>query len=215
VLRLGPTDAPLVLIAPALFEEANRTRAFTVAIMRGLAARGVASALPDLPGTNDSLMRTEDARLEDWRAAFAACAAERRAVGFAVRGGALVDGDADLAGRCHLSPVTGAALVRDMVRARQAGARDSGERFDAAALHSPGPAVELAGNHLSRELMTALEEAQPSRADRVLRLDSEPQPADRRFAGRALWRAAEPAVDAALADAVAADLADWTRTCAA
>jgi hypothetical protein len=214
VLRLGPADAPLVLIAPALFEEANRTRAFIVAIMRGLAARGVASALPDLPGTNDSLVPTYEAQLAHWRTAFAALAGERPAMGFAIRSGALVDCDAPLLARCHFSPVAGAALIRDMIRTRQASARDGGDRFDAAALDQPGPPVELAGNHLSRALIADLQAAEPSRADRVLRLQDDAHPADRRFTGRTLWRASEPSVDAALGDAIADDLAGWVRTCA-
>ena len=46
-LCLGPSSGPVVLIAPALFEEANRLRAFTVAIMRGLAERDIASILSE------------------------------------------------------------------------------------------------------------------------------------------------------------------------
>ena len=214
MLRFGPTDAPLVLIAPALFEEANRTRAFTVAIMRGLATRGVASALPDLPGTNDSLLPTEEASLADWRTAFAACAAGRPALGFAVRGGALVDGDAMLRGRCHLAPVAGASLVRDLVRVRLAGARDGGDRFDPAMLQAPGPPVDLAGNRLSRALVAELDAAVPSRADRTVRLAGDPQAADRKLEGRTLWRSSEPDIDGPLADAVADDLAAWAHACA-
>jgi len=203
----------MVVIAAALFEEANRTRAFTVAIMRGLAARGVASALPDLPGTNESLVPTERARLGGWRAAFAASVGGRRAVGFALRGGALLDGEADLIARCHFSPVPGAALVRDLKRTRLVGAREGGEPLAPDALLPPGPPVELAGNHLARELLAELETAEPSPANRVLRLDGDARPCDRSFAGRALWRASEPGVDADLADALADDLAGWARQC--
>lgn len=212
ILRLGPADAPLVLIAPALFEEANRTRAFTVAVMRRLAERGIASALPDLPGTNESLLPTDQARFANWRAAFAACASERTAFGFAIRGGALVDGEAMLAGRCHLSPVPGRALVRDLVRARLAG-RAEGDSFDPAELGRPGPPIELAGNLISRELLAELGIAEPSEADRVLRLDADPGPADVKLPGRTLWRAVEPDCDAPLAERVAAELADWVRSC--
>jgi len=178
-----------VVIAPALFEEANRTRAFTVAIMRGLAARGVASALPDLPGTNDSLLPTERARLADWRAAFAASVGGRRAVGFALRGGALLDGEADLIARCHFSPVSGAALVRDLKRTRLLDAREGGEPLAPDTLLPPGSPVELAGNHLSRALLAELEAVEPATANRVARLDGDARPCDRSFPGRALWRA--------------------------
>jgi hypothetical protein len=209
VLRFGPPDGPLLLVAPALFEEANRTRAFTVAILRNLAARGIGTALPDLPGTNDSLIPTENARLADWRAAFAASVGERRTFGFAIRGGALLDGDAKLIARCHFAPVTGASLIRDMKRARHANAIGRG-----AEPATPSDArIELAGNHLSPDLVAALDDAEPSRADRMLRLASDPAPCDRAFAGRALWRASEPDVDAALAAALADDLAAWVLRC--
>ena len=39
-----------LLIVPALFEEANRLRRFTVEVMRRLDNAGVDSFLPDLPG---------------------------------------------------------------------------------------------------------------------------------------------------------------------
>ncbi len=56
MLRFGPTNGPVMIVAPPLFEEANRTRAFVVTILRALAERGIASALPDLPGTGESLL---------------------------------------------------------------------------------------------------------------------------------------------------------------
>jgi hypothetical protein len=214
-LCLGPEAGPVVLIAPALFEEANRLRALTVAIMRALAARGVASILPDLPGTNESLVATEDARLDDWRDAFAAAVPARPTYGVAIRGGALVEARADLAGRYQLSPPTGADIVRDLVRTRLAGLREGGGGFDPADIDRPGPPIELAGNAIARDLLAALKAAAPSPADRVVRLDGDARPADRHFAGRPLWRAAEPDTDGALAAAIADDIADWIAQCAA
>lgn len=214
-LCLGPGSGPVVLIAPALFEEANRTRAFTVAIMRALASRGVASILPDLPGTNDSLVATQDARLEDWRAAFAAAVPPRPTHGVAIRGGALIDGEANLAGRYHLSPPTGADLVRDLVRTRLAAVREGGAGFDPAEIDRPGPPIMLAGNAVARELLVALKTAEPSPADRVVRLDGDPRAADGVVPGRPLWRSAEPDTDPALAAAIADDIADWIARCAA
>lgn len=41
MLRFGPAAGPVVVVALPLFEEANRTRAFAVAILRALAERGV------------------------------------------------------------------------------------------------------------------------------------------------------------------------------
>ena len=42
MLRFGPRDGPVVIAAPALFEEANRTRAFLVRILRLLGDCGIA-----------------------------------------------------------------------------------------------------------------------------------------------------------------------------
>jgi hypothetical protein len=213
-LCLGPASGPVVLVAPALFEEANRLRAFTVAVMRRLAERGIASILPDLPGTGESLLATEDARLDDWRSAYAAAVPARPAYGVAIRGGALVTQQAGLVGRYHLSPPAGADIVRDLIRTRLAAVREGGARFDPADLDRPGPPIDLAGNAVARDLLAALKSADPPQADRIVRLEGDPRPADRVFAGRPLWRAAEPGTDAALAKAIADDIADWIPRCA-
>ena len=217
MLRFGPDRGPVVVAAPALFEEANRTRAFLVRILRLLAADGIAGVLPDLPGTGESLLPTAQARLADWRAAFAAIAraAGRPVVAFAIRGGALVDTEADAVSRYHLSSATGVSLVRDLVRARQAATREEGEWFDPAELMRPGPPVLLAGNLVDRALLADLSRAEPLPSGRAVRLASDPYPANLRLDGRPLWRASEPDVDAPLATAIAADLAAWVCRCAA
>lgn len=216
MLRFGPADGPVVVVAPALFEEANRTRAFLVRILRLLAADGIASLLPDLPGTGESVRPTREATLADWRLAFAAAVrtARRPALILAIRGGALIDIAADVGGRYHVASVTGASLVRDLVRARQAAAREEGERFDPAELERPGPPVLLAGNLVDRALLSDLARAEPLAATRTARLATDPYPANIRLDGRPLWRASEPDIDAPLAAALAIDIAAWVRRCA-
>lgn len=206
-LRLGPDRGPTVLVSPALFEEANRTRAFTVAVMRALAEYGIGigSLLPDLPGIGESMVATVDARLENWRAALAASSGDRPVVVFAVRGGSLIDGEVTAVGRYQLAPVEGDSLVRDLVRS----ARVAGRTPDVTR-----PAVDLAGNLIARELLDALSEAEPTPGARVIRLASDPRPADLKLPGRPLWRGSEPDSDAVLARAVAADLAEYARACA-
>lgn len=201
MLRFGPEEGPVVVAAPALFEEANRTRAFLVRTLRLLGDRGVAGALPDLPGQGESVLATADARLTHWRSAFAAAVAAlgRPACALALRGGALVDGEAVVRGRYHLSPVDGASLLRDMERAGRV---------------APGRAVLLAGNELDEALVADLRAAEPSVADRVVRLDTDPRPADLKLSGPPLWRRSEPDVDEALAVALADDIAAWVRRCA-
>jgi hypothetical protein len=197
MLRFGPGDGPTVLAVAPLFEEANRTRASLVAVLRRLAERGVASALPDLPGAGESLLATEVATLAGWRAAFAAAA---RAVPGPVhvvgwRGGALIDAAAEVASRWRLSPVGGAETVRDLRRVQAA---SGGDLF--------------AGNRLSTAMLAELETAE-HRPGRIVRLVTDPREADAKVPGRPLWRAAEPGTDPTLEAALAEDIAAWIGRC--
>ena len=215
MLRFGPTNGPVVIVAAPLFEEANRTRAFTVTILRALAERGIASALPDLPGTGESLIETEQAALNNWQEAFLSASkslsAERRMVhGVAIRGGALVDTTAGLASRWQLAPVAGESLVRDLLRARLV-AKESNDAIDPI-----GPPIELAGNQISQALLSKLAQSIPSSGTplRIVRLDSDTLSADRHVAGSPLWRRSEPGNDPALARLLADDIATWIAPCA-
>lgn len=200
MLRVGPADGPVVVAVPALFEEANRTRALLVAVLRRLAAGGIGGALPDLPGQNESLVPTEAARLTDWRAAFAAAVAAlgRPAHVLAVRGGALVDLEAEVASRWYLAPLSGEAQVRELQRLRAAG---GGGYY--------------AGNGIHDVMMAELADAEPAILPplRVTRLVADPRPADVTFPAAPPWRASEPRSDAALAAAIAADIATWVAGC--
>lgn len=216
MLRFGPADGPVVVAALPLFEEANRTRAFTVTVLRALAERGIAGALPDLPGQGESLLPTQEATLAILRAGFAAAVARLACPVFtlALRSGALVDGDAAVIARYHFSPMTGADLRRELIRARQASARDAGEPFDPSSIDSADDPVELAGNLIAPELLRELGDAVPStQAVRTVRLDTEAKPADVKLTGSPLWRRAEPDNDPAFAALIADDIAAWIATC--
>ena len=221
MLRFGPDTGPVVVAAMPLFEEANRTRAFIVAILRALAGHGIATALPDLPGTGESLVETEHASINSWNTAFSSAVEHfnphgRPVHSIAVRGGALVDATAPVTSRWHFAPVAGDGLVRDMLRARLAAAKESGEAIGADLIEPPGPSVELAGNRLSRALLAELGSSVPSDHPplRIVRLDTDTQPADRHVAGAPLWRRSEPGNDPELARLLAADIAAWIATCA-
>lgn len=201
-LHLQPgasNDSVIVALPP--FEEANRTRALAATIARSLNARGLNVAIPDLPGQGESVVATRDARLADWRTAFAAAAAALpgRVHGVAIRAGALLDGEAMLASRWMLSPQGGAALARELAR-----------------LQKLGDGL-VAGNAVAAELVAALAAAEPALAGplRTVRLAGEPQPADQHFSAAPLWRRAEPDNDSALAQALADDIFDWIATCEA
>ena len=196
MLRLGPRHGPTVLALPALFEEANRTRALIVAILRLLAVHGIGGALPDLPGQNDSPIPTEDARLPDWRAALVAAA--HRLPGplhiVALRGAALLDGDVPAVSRWYLSPLSGEAQRRELERLRIAsGGADHG------------------GNRLHPDLLAGLTAARPLTDGRVrvARLADDPREADITFPAAPPWRRSEPEVDSQLAARCAADIASW------
>ena len=201
MLRFGPEGAPTVLAALPLFEEANRTRAMLVDVLRRLAADGIAGALPDLPGQNESLVATNAARLTDWRTAFAAAAHTLPAPVHVVawRGGTLVDAQVEAASRWYLSPVGGEAVVRELRRVAQAAG-----------------SADLAGNLIAADMLAELNAAEPSIAEplRVVRLDSDPRAADRKIAAPPPWRASEPGTDAALQETLAQDIAAWVRSCA-
>lgn len=216
MLRFGPATGPVVIASMPLFEEANRTRAFVVTILRALAERGIASVLPDLPGTNESLIETENITLNDWTSALSALTAtlteERGAVhGIAIRGGALVD--APFSTRWHFSPASGESLVRDLLRSRAVAGKDTTDD----AIELSGPPVELAGNRLSRTLLAQLKATVPdgSAPLRTVRLDTDAVPADRHISGSPLWRRSEPDNDPDLARLLADDIAAWIAICGA
>lgn len=215
MLRFGPADAPVVALVLPLFEEANRTRALGVAMLRALADQGIASMLPDWPGTGESSKRLEDTAISDWPEAMSCAIDHGKCHVAAIRGGCLIAGNVPAKSRWYLAPVSGDAVVRDLVRTRQIAVREGGEPFDPAEIGREGDPLEFAGNRLPRPLLRALmaSEADMAPPCRVVRLDTDPMPADRHVPGSPLWRRAEPDSDMALARILASDLADWVRRC--
>ena len=212
MLRFGPAapaapadSDPIVVAALPLFEEANRTRQFMVTILRALAAAGIASVLPDLPGTGDSIVVTHASRLADQRDAYGDLIRQlgARCYALAIRGGALVDVGAPVAGRWHFAPQSGGEVVRELDRMR-ATART--ERTDDG---------NYAGNTLSATMLADIRDASLHRggAQRTVRLDTDPRVADAKYPGSPLWRRAEPGNDILLAQKLAADISQWTASC--
>jgi len=215
ILAFGQPGQPTVLLLPPLFEEGNRTRALLVAAMRMLAVHGIASALPDLPGTNESPVPTLDVRFDDWCDAVAALAGgPDLACTAAFRGGALLDGYAPGLPHWRMSPETGARVVRDMARATALTSGTKAGVLEALARSEP---TMLAGSTLHPTLVSALADTMPADDDRVrtVRLEGDALPADAYLPGKPLWRAAEPGRDDVLAQAIADDIADWIDACGA
>ncbi len=209
---------PTIIIIPPLFDEANRMRRTLVLMMHALAERGHASILPDLPGQNDSMMPTQQATLSQWRGALASIAASRREAVLVAswRGGALIDDAATGAiGWWRMAPQAGASIVKTLMRARMASERESGQpaTLDSLRAMAQAGSIALAGNRLSASMIAELEAAQPA-AVSPLRLatlgDAEGQ-----VAGSPLWLRAEPGEDAAMATAMAGDIARWAGQCVA
>jgi hypothetical protein len=203
MLALGPAEGPQLVIAQPLFEEMNRCRTMLVAVARRLAAEGIGCWLPDLPGTGESPRALADVDWEEWPIAIAdACKiAGNGQPPFlaALRGGALIDHQAETAGRWHCAPVSGDALMRDLERAREFAG-------------SPGDPDELAGYAIVPSMADALRRAEPAAAPaRLVRLESDPLAADLKIDAPPPWRLAEPDPAPAFAAALADDLADWIR----
>ncbi|GGJ59466.1 hypothetical protein CDQ92_01265 [Sphingopyxis bauzanensis] len=215
--RITPTGTPraTILIVPPLFEEANRTRRTLVLAMRALAADGFAALLPDLPGQNESLVPLETVDLASWQDALAEAAAtiDGPQIIASLRGGALIDHHPKAATWWRLAPVGGASLLRTLMRARVAADREGGvtSSLDSLQAEAATAPLLLAGNRLSPAMIAQLgsAETQPVARLRTVTLGSG---ADA-IAGTPLWLRAEPGEDAAMAKAIAADIAAWSTAC--
>ncbi len=196
MLRHGAGSPITLLVLPALFEEANRMRRFTVSVMRTLAGLGIGTILPDLPGTGDSLTDVVDVTLSDWHDAVSLLTPNIFG-SIAIRGGGLLDGPAKY--RWRLAPESGEKLLRDMTRATAFSAGTSASELDQQVRAAP---TRLAGNLISPALYKALHETVPVEGAHTTTV-----------VGPKLWRAAEPGDDPEYARLIAEDIAAWTTTC--
>ena len=193
-----------VLIVPPLLAEMNRMRRLIATTMRALDVHGIDSFAPDLPGTNESAAPLYSQSLHTWRTVMERAARHFTATHvLAVRGGALIFPNV-LPGWV-LEPVSGAAILRQMVRARVVAAREHGEHADSAALIEMGrtEGLMLSGYDLGPALVAGLETARPLDEGQRQIHQSE-------LGGAALWMRAEPGDDPAqavrLADIIAAGI---------
>ena len=187
-----------MLIVPPLFEEMNRTRRFLVDTMRALDIHGIDSFLPDLPGTNESGQAFSGQSLHTWRSAMVAAARHFGASHvLALRGGVLVFPNT-LPGWV-VEPVSGASLLRRMLRAGVIAAREAGDHRDSADLLETGrtEGLRLAGFDFSPALIAGLDGARPlDEGQRKVRQSE--------LGGAALWLRAEPGEDPAQSARLAA-----------
>jgi hypothetical protein len=193
---------PRVLVVPALFDEANKLRRFTVEVMRRLAASGVPCVLPDLPGCNESLLPLESQCPSDWALAMEGAA---RHFGcshvLAIRGGALV-APRGLSG-WHYAPVAGASQMRQMLRARILSSREAGREETQDSLLALGreQGLTLAGYDLGPDFIREFGGMVADTAPHIQKITQD------MLGGPGLWLRAEPGEDAGQADALAAIVA--------
>lgn len=191
-----------LLVIPALFDEANKTRRQMIEVMRRLDGAAIDSMLPDLPGWNESLQPLEKQTLESWRGAAAAAASHFRATHLlTVRAGAIL-APKNIPG-WRYAPTGGANAMRALLRARLVSAREAGRDESTERLQETGRSegIELAGYRLGAALFSELEQARL--ADSGILRDIEQV----HVGGAGLWLRAEPGEDAAQADALAAIIA--------
>jgi hypothetical protein len=191
-----------LLVLPALFDEANKLRHFTVEIMRRLDAAGFDAFLPDLPGCNESLAPLEAQTLAGWRADVAVAAAHLGCTHvLTIRGGALVAPTGIPVIR--YAPVTGAAVLRALLRTRIIASKEAGSQEDRDNLTGMGreQGLELVGYRLGPELIRELEVAEPSGGAALANI------AQTELGGAGLWLRAEPGHDERQADTLAAIVA--------
>ena len=172
-----------VLVLPALFDEANKLRHFTVEMMRLLDHGGADCMLPDLPGCNESTQALENQTVVQWQAAALAAARHFRATHvLAIRGGALLA--PPLPGWRHAA-VTGESLLRALLRARVLASKEAGltETRDGLLLEGRQAGLELAGYRLGPGMIAGLETAQPAALADI---------AQSQLGGAGLWLRAEP-----------------------
>lgn len=196
LLRHGEGSPVTLLVLPALFEEANRTRRFVVSIMRALAAANIGTILPDLPGTGESLHDLADVTWHDWQDAVGRLA-PGVAGSIAIRGGALLD--KGVATRWRLAPETGNRLLRDLLRSTAWSEGATVETLHARAMQAP---VTLAGTRFAPELYRSIAAASPEGTATMSK--GLPTP---------IWRAAEPVDTDQYVAAIAQEIVDWTSIC--
>ena len=176
-----------LLILPALFDEANKLRHQTIAVMRQLDAIHI-----------DSLAPLEEQSLSSWNKATKVAATYFRATHIlAIRGGALLVPD-KLPG-WRYAPVSGKSILRQLVRGRLILSAEAGLQEKSAPIISQGlhEGLELAGYSLGSKMVSQLAE---SKLPSPLQLRDIDQTS---LKGPALWLRAEPDFEAHQAEVLA------------
>jgi hypothetical protein len=155
-----------------------------------------------LPGCNESLRALETQSLESWRNCAITCAEHFKATHvLAIRGGSVL-APARLPG-WRYAPISGAAALKSLLRARTISAREAGTEEASTALLELGrhSGLDLAGYRIGAAMIRELEIAHLP--DSGIQVDIE----HKTVGGAAPWLRAEPGYDPAQSDALAAIVA--------
>ena len=183
----GSDTTRRVLVIPALFDEANKLRRFTMGVMRELDLAGISSVLPDWPGCNESLAPLSAQTLSGWRMAVIAAARQFEATEIlTIRGGALLA--PDNLPVVSFAPVTGGTILRGLLRGAVISEREAGREITRDTLLERGlrEGLVLAGHALNAAMLAELQAAEPLPARAIAQAD---------LGGPALWLRAEPGDD--------------------
>jgi len=192
-----------VLVIPAMFDEANKLRRFTITVMRALDAAGIDSVLPDWPGAHESLALLSKQTLAGWKqGAKQAIETFEATHTLSIRAGALLT-PGDLPG-WRYAPLEGAKLLSGMLRARVIASREAGLSETRETLMERGrrEGLTLGGWSLGPEFLRELESASPTPNVSQSTIDQA------QLGGSGLWLRAEPDEDAGQAAALAKLIAD-------
>ena len=204
-------DRPVrILVIPALFDEANKLRRLTLSLMRALDEAGIDTALPDLPGMNESLAPLAEQTLAGWREH-----AKSAAQGFGATHTLSLRGSALLAPEIlpgwRYAPIDGSKLLSNLLRARVFEAREAGRKETRSALLELGRSegLVLGGWRIGPAMMRELETASLKEGAAYETLE----PSD--FGASGLWLRTEPSDNAdqamALAQRIAMSLNDTSQ----
>ncbi|SIN91088.1 hypothetical protein SAMN02745824_2267 [Parasphingorhabdus marina DSM 22363] len=217
-LIAGASCEQQLLLIPPLFDEMNRMRQVLVDVMRRLEKQGIGSVFPDLPGSNESVVPSDQASLSMWQEALVRCLETFDNLGYVagVRGGCLIDAVGPDLPHWRLTPVDGQRLLRTMMRTRVASDKEAGVTMTISDLteQAAHETLNLAGNAINPGMFAELQAATPDtlKTVRQIRLNSDPKEADDKIDGSALWLRAEPESDPALAEAISQDISEWIRS---
>lgn len=157
-LCIDRTRDKRLLVLPALFDEANKTRRQMAEVMRRLDGAGIDCFLPDLPGWNESTRPLHEQTLAGWREAAEAAARHFSASHVLTVRASAVIAPPRLKG-WRYAPTGGANALRALLRSRQVAAREAGreERMDDLLEQGRREGIELAGYSFGPTLFADLE----------------------------------------------------------